>query len=78
MPAWTEEGQTLAQVNILLLLLQLVVMTMDVVRHLDVDEQLQEVSWRHDDGGVERDDVALVEAQVQVGGQTLRKEQVLL
>ncbi len=41
-------------------------------RYLDVDKQLQKVSGRHDDGGVKRDDVALVQIQVQVGGQPLR------
>lgn len=42
-------------------------------RYLDVDEQLQQVLGRHDDGGVEGDDVALVQAQVQVGRQPLRR-----
>lgn len=46
----------------------------DVVRYLDVDHQLQEISGRHDDGGVERDDVALVQLQVQVGRQPLRHD----
>lgn len=36
---------------------------------LDVDKQLQKVFGRHDDGGVEWDDVALVQTQIQVGGQ---------
>lgn len=44
-------------------------------RHLDVDEQLQQVPGRHDDGGVERDDVALVQTQVQVGRQPLNAQQ---
>lgn len=52
--------------NVLLLIL--------CMRYLEVDEQLQEVSGRHDDGGVERDDVALVQTQVQVGGQPLRHD----
>lgn len=42
--------------------------------YLDVDEQLQEVSGRHDDGGVERDDVALVQTQIQVCSQPLRQK----
>lgn len=45
-----------------------------MVRYLDVDEQLQEVSGGHDDGGVEWDDVALVQIQIQVGGQPLRPD----
>ena len=42
--------------------------------YLDIDEQLQEVSGRHDDGGVELDDVALVQTQIQVGSQPLRQK----
>lgn len=42
-------------------------------RYLDVDEQLQQVLGRHDDGGVEGDDVAFVQEQVQVGSQSLWK-----
>lgn len=39
--------------------------------YLDVDQQLQQVPGGHDDGGVEREDVALVQALVVVGGQAL-------
>lgn len=39
--------------------------------YLDVDQQLQQVPGGHDDGGVERDDVAVVQALVVVGGQAL-------
>jgi len=42
--------------------------------HLDVAEQLQEVFGGHDDGGVERDDVALVQTQIKVGGQPLKQK----
>lgn len=44
----------------------------EVVHYLDVDDQLQKVFGRHDDGGVERDHVALVQTQIQVGGQPLK------
>lgn len=37
---------------------------------LDVDEQLPEVSWGHDQGGVELDDVTLVQGEVVVRRQT--------
>ena len=41
------------------------------VFHLNVDEQLQEVSGLHHDGGVQRDHVAFVQTQVQVGREPL-------
>lgn len=41
--------------------------------HLHVHEELPEVSRRQHDGGVELDDVALVQGDVMVGGQTLRR-----
>lgn len=39
--------------------------------YLDIHEQIQKISGRHDDGGVEWDDVAFVQVQIQVGGQPL-------
>lgn len=39
--------------------------------YLNVDQQFKEVFGRHDDGGVEGDDVAFVQAEVQVGCQSL-------
>lgn len=42
--------------------------------YLDVDQQLQQVFGGHDDGGVEWDDVALVQGRVVVGGQPLTEE----
>lgn len=46
----------------------------ELVNYLHVDEQLHKVSGRHDDGGVERDDIALVQTQIKVGGQPLKQE----
>lgn len=42
--------------------------------YLDVDEQLPQVAWRHDDGGVELNDVALVQSDVMVGGESLENK----
>lgn len=42
--------------------------------NLDVNQQLQEVLGRHDDGGVEGDDVAFVQAEVQVRRQFLEEK----
>lgn len=42
--------------------------------HLDVDQQLPEVAGRHHDGGVELDDVALVQRDVVVRRQALPTE----
>lgn len=42
--------------------------------YLDIHEQIQKISGRHDDGGVEWDDVAFVQVQIQVGGQPLGEE----
>lgn len=45
-----------------------------LVCYLDIDKQVQKISGGHDNGGVEGDDVALVQTQIQVGGQPLREE----
>ena len=44
-----------------------------IAAHLHVHEELPEVSRRQHDGGVELDDVALVQGDVMVGGQTLER-----
>lgn len=43
----------------------------DAAAHLHVHEELPEVSRGQHDGGVELDDIALVQGDVMVGGQTL-------
>lgn len=44
--------------------------------YLDIDKQLPEVAWWHHDGGVELNDVALVQSDVVVGGQSLENKAV--
>lgn len=41
------------------------------VGYLDVNEQIEKVSGRHDDRRVQRGDVTLIQTQIQVSGQTL-------
>lgn len=43
--------------------------------YLDIDEKVQKVFGRHDNGGVEWDDIALVQKQIQVSSQPLRKKE---
>lgn len=45
----------------------------DAICYLHVDEQIQKVFGRHDDGGVERDDIALVQTKIQVSSQPLKR-----
>lgn len=42
-------------------------------RYLNIDEKLPEAARRHHDGGVELSDVAFVQSDVMVGGQSLKK-----
>lgn len=43
------------------------------VSYLDVDEQIEKISGWHDDGGVQRGDVTLIQTQIQVSSQTLER-----
>lgn len=42
------------------------------MHYLDVDEQLPKVARGHHNGGVELDDVALVQGNIMVSGQSLQ------
>ena len=42
--------------------------------HLDVNEKLPEVAWGHHDCGVQLNDVALLQRNIVIGSQPLRKE----
>lgn len=44
--------------------------------YLDVNKKLPKVAWRHHDGGVELNNVALVQSNVMVGGQSLKNKAV--
>lgn len=46
--------------------------------YLNVDKQLQEVFGWHDDGGVERDHIAFVQVEVQIGSQALSQKMYYL
>lgn len=46
------------------------------VCYLDVDKKLPEVAWRHHDGGVELDNVALIQGNVMVSSQSLENKAV--
>ena len=47
-------------------------LTFSAGSYLDVDEQLQEVLGGHDDGGIERGDIALIQIQIQIGSHPLQ------
>lgn len=42
--------------------------------YLDIDKKLPKVAWRHHDGGVELNDVTLVQSNVVVGSQSLENK----
>lgn len=44
--------------------------------YLDVDKKLPEVARRHHNGGVELDNVAFVQSDVMIRGQSLRNKAV--
>lgn len=44
--------------------------------YLDIDEKLPEVAWRHHDGGVELNNVALVQGNVMVSSQSLENKAI--
>lgn len=44
--------------------------------YLHVDKKLPKVAWRHHDGGVELNNVALVQSNVMVGSQPLENTAV--
>lgn len=44
---------------------------LNVAVYLDVDQELLEISGRHDDRGVQGDDVAFVQIQVEISSQFL-------
>lgn len=43
--------------------------------YLDVDEKLPKVARRHDNGGVELNNITLVQCNIVVGGQSLENKQ---
>lgn len=44
--------------------------------YLHIDKELPKVTWRHHDGGVELNNVALVQSNVMVGSQSLENKAV--